>query len=116
MSSTAVITTATVSEVLTAPLQAIVPREAPKDQQPAEQQESGSKKKEVEGVFVFNKDGRGHFTPITTGIKGDQEIEIKSGLTEGDEIIIGPYKTLRTLKDGDQVKREAAPVKVETKS
>jgi len=118
MSSTAVITTATVSDVLTAPLQAIVPREPAKDQQPAEQQQSGgsTKKKEVEGVFVFSKDGRGHFTPITTGIKGDQEIEIKSGLNEGDEIIIGPYKTLRTLKDADQVKREAAPVKVETKN
>lgn len=117
MSSTAVITTATVSDVLTVPLQSIVPREAPKDQQPAEEAEGGSsKKKEVEGVFVFTKDGRGKFTPITTGIKGDQEIEIKSGLNEGDEIIIGPYKTLRTLKDGDQVKREAAPTKVETKS
>jgi len=118
MSSTAVITTATVSDVLTAPLQAIVPREAPKDQQPpAEQNEGGSnKKKEVEGVFVFTKEGRGKFTPITTGIKGDQEIEIKSGLNEGDEIIVGPYKTLRTLKDGDQVKREAAPAKVENKS
>lgn len=117
MSSTAVITTATVDQVLTAPLQSIVPREAPKDQQPDETASGGSaKKKEVEGVFVFSKDGRGHFTPITTGIKGDQEIEIKSGLNEGDEIIIGPYKTLRTLKDGDQVKREAAPPKVETKS
>ena len=115
MSSTAVITTATVADVLTAPLQSIVPREAPKDQQPAEQSASGSSKKK-EGVFVFTKDGRGHFTPITTGIKGDQEIEIKSGLNEGDEIIIGPYKTLRTLKDGDQVKREAGPAKVETKS
>jgi len=116
MSSTAVITTATVDQVLTAPLQAIVPREAPKDQQPAEEPGSGTtKKKEVEGVFVF-KDGRGHFTPITTGIKGDQEIEIKTGLNENDEIIIGPYKTLRTLKDADQVKREAAPPKVETKN
>ena len=115
MSSTAVITTATVNEVMTAPLQAIVPRELPKDQQPADQPVNGTpaKKKEVEGVFVFTKDGRSHFTPITTGIKGDQEIEIKSGLNEGDEIIIGPYKTLRTLKDGDQVKREAAPAKVE---
>jgi len=115
MSSTAVITTATMDQVMTVPLQAIVPREA-KDQ-PAEQPAAGApKKKEVEGVFVFSKDGRGHFTPITTGIKGDQEIEVKSGLNEGDEIIIGPYKTLRTLKDGDQVKREAAPPKVETKS
>jgi len=121
MSSTAVITTATVDGVLTAPLQAIVPREAPKDQQPqppADQAAGGNtaKKKEIEGVFVLGKDGRGHFTPITTGIKGEQEIEVKSGLNEGDEIITGPYKTLRTLKDGDQVKREAAPAKVETKS
>jgi HlyD family secretion protein len=117
MSSTAVITTATIDNALTAPLQSIVPREAPKDQQPAEQSASGStRKKEVEGVFIFGKDGRGHFTPITTGIKGDQEIEIKGGLTEGDEIIIGPYKTLRTLKDNDQVKREVGPAKVETKS
>jgi HlyD family secretion protein len=117
MSSTAVITTATVDNVLTAPLQAIVPRELPKEQQPAEQPGAGAaKKKEVEGVFVFGKDGKGHFTPITTGIKGDQEIEIKTGLTEGDEIITGPYKTLRTLKDLDQVKREASPAKVETKS
>jgi len=116
MSSTAVITTATMDQVMTVPLQAIVPREA-KDQ-PAEQPAAGGapKKKEVEGVFLFSKDGRGHFTPITTGIKGDQEIEVKSGLNDGDEIIIGPYKTLRTLKDGDQVKREAAPPKVETKS
>jgi len=115
MSSTAVITTATMDQVMTVPLQAIVPREA-KDQ-PVEQPGSGApKKKEVEGVFLFSKDGRGHFTPITTGIKGDQEIEVKSGLNDGDEIIIGPYKTLRTLKDGDQVKREAAPPKVETKS
>jgi len=117
MSSTAVITTATVDNVLTAPLQAIVPRELPKDQQPAaEKPDTSNKKKEVEGVFILGKDGRGHFTPITTGIKGDQEIEIKSGLNEADEIITGPYKTLRTLKDGDQVKREAAPAKVETKS
>lgn len=117
MSSTAVITTATVDQVLTVPLQAIVPREAPKDQQPAEQTGGApAKKKEVEGVFLYTKDGRSKFTPITTGIKGDQEIEIKTGLNEGEELIIGPFKTLRTLKDGDQVKQEAAPPKVETKS
>jgi HlyD family secretion protein len=118
MSSTAVITTATVDNVMTVPLQAIVPRELPKDKdQPEEKTSSGApKKKEVEGVFVFGSDGRAKFTPITTGIKGDQEIEVKEGLSEGQEITIGPYKTLRTLKDGDQVKREAKPVTAETKS
>ena len=119
MSSTAVITTATVDNVMTVPLQAIVPRELPKDKdQPEEKPGSGAapKKKEVEGVFVYGSDGRAKFTPITTGIKGDQEIEVKEGLTEGQEITIGPYKTLRTLKDGDQIKREVKPVTAETKS
>ncbi|HTG13704.1 MAG TPA: efflux RND transporter periplasmic adaptor subunit [Blastocatellia bacterium] len=120
MSSTAVITTATVDNVLTVPLQAIVPRELPKDKDQAEADKaatgSASKKKEVEGVFVYGSDGRAKFTPITTGIKGDQEIEVKDGLSEGQEITIGPYKTLRTLKDGDQVKREAKPATAETKS
>ena len=104
---------------MTVPLQAIVPRELPKDKDQAEDKSASggtAKKKEVEGVFVFGSDGRAKFTPITTGIKGDQEIEVKDGLSEGQEITIGPYKTLRTLKDGDQVKREAKPAPVETKS
>ena len=50
--------------------------------------------------------------PVSKAIRNRDQERLK----EGDEIIIGPYKTLRTLKDGDQVKREAAPVKVETKS
>jgi HlyD family secretion protein len=111
MSTTAVITTAVAENVLVVPLQAIVPRELPKegaDKGEAEQPANG-KKKEVEGVFVFGSDGKAHFNKVETGIKGDQDIEIKSGVTETDKIIIGPYKTLRTLKDGDPVKAEPKP-------
>ncbi|HST21895.1 MAG TPA: efflux RND transporter periplasmic adaptor subunit [Blastocatellia bacterium] len=110
MSATSVITTATIDNVLTVPLQAIVPHELPGDktQQPEQAANGGGaqKKKEVEGVFVLDN-GRAKFVEVATGIKGDQEIEIKSGPKESEEIIIGPYKTLRTLKDGDQIKREA---------
>jgi HlyD family secretion protein len=118
MSATAVITTAIVDDVITVPLQAIVPRELPGDKdKPAEQPAAGaSKKKEVDGVFVFGSDGHAHFKPIETGIKGDQEIQVKSGLNVDEEITIGPYKTLRALKDGDQVKREEKPTGPETKS
>ncbi|MGA9773648.1 MAG: efflux RND transporter periplasmic adaptor subunit [Blastocatellia bacterium] len=116
MSATSVITTATIDNVLTVPLQAIVPHELPKDQQPEQPAGGGAqKKKEVEGVFVF-ENGRAQFREVVTGIKGDQEIEIKSGPKENEEIIIGPYKTLRTLKDGDQIKREPKPTGTETKS
>lgn len=116
MSTTAVITTATRDNVITAPLQAIVPRELKDGEAPpastngANNQTTGAagKKKEVEGVFVL-KSGRASFVPVTTGIKGDQDIEITSGLEENVEIITGPYKTLRTLKDGDQVRKESKP-------
>jgi HlyD family secretion protein len=119
MSATATITTATADNVTTVPLQAIVPRELPKDKaaesQPAASGGGPAKKKEVEGVFIF-EGGKAKFVEVTTGIKGDQEIELKSGPKDGDEIIIGPYKTLRSLKDGDQVKRETKPAGAETKS
>src|SRR5262245_6612635 len=111
MSATAVITTATVDDALAVPLQAIVPRDAPgsgKDSGQSDQSSATgiSRKKEIDGVFVLQKDNRAHFVPVQTGIKGDQEIEIKSGVNQGDEIVTGPYKTLRSLKDNDPVKRE----------
>lgn len=117
MSATATITTATADNVTTVPLQAIVPRELPKDKGAEPQPQSGgpAKRKEVEGVFIYDN-GKAKFVEVTTGIKGDQEIELKSGPKENDEIIIGPYKTLRSLKDGDQVKREAKPTGAEIKS
>jgi HlyD family secretion protein len=113
MSTTATITTAVRESVLTVPLQAIVPREVKGEQnKETEQAEpppaAGARKREVEGVFLL-ENGRARFTPIQTGIKGDQDIEVISGVTKDAEIIIGPYKTLRTLKDGDQVKREERP-------
>ena len=115
MSATAIITTSTVENVLAVPLQSIVPREDP-DEKKEESKENGDqaaaaqpRKKEVDGVFIFGKDGRASFRKVETGIKGDQEIEIKSGLSKDEEIITGPYKTLRTLKDKDPVKREPKP-------
>ena len=56
-----------------------------------------------QGVFVVEKDKNGKlrakFVPVTTGITGATDIEVLSGLTEGQEIVIGPYKTLRALKE-----------------
>jgi HlyD family secretion protein len=43
--------------------------------------------------------------PVLTDISNDTNIEVTSGLDEGQEVITGPYKVLsRTLKDGDAVK------------
>ena len=63
----------------------------------------------MQGVFVVEKDAHGKqrakFVPVTTGITGATDIEVLSGLKEGEEIVIGPYKTLRVLKDGALLKR-----------
>ncbi len=63
----------------------------------------GQSRKELEGVFVI-KDGRSVFTPLKVGISGDKYFEVLSGLKEGDEVITGPFSSVRGMKDGDPVK------------
>ncbi len=48
------------------------------------------------------------FRPVTTGIYGNTDVQVESGLKDGDEVITGPFRVLRTLKDGTRVKIEAA--------
>jgi HlyD family secretion protein len=65
-----------------------------------------SNKKELEGVFVIDKNNRARFRPIKTGISGESEIEILDSLKENEEIISGSFQTLRNLKDGAFVKTD----------
>jgi len=60
----------------------------------------------VEGL-LYVKDGRAWFQPVKLGITGEKDFELvnSGGLEEGAEIIVGPYKALRTLKDGDRVRQ-----------
>jgi HlyD family secretion protein len=115
LNATADITTAQKKGVLSVPIQAVVVRTLSKegkivdpsaveasDGDRAAPPEKGDEK---EGVFVMGA-GLVSFRPVKTGILGDTEIEITSGLSEGDEIVTGSYKTLRTLKDGARVKVE----------
>ena len=62
------------------------------------------KKKDVEGVFLVKKDGTVDFRKIKTGISADLQTEVVEGLTDGEEIVTGPFKALRSLKIGDRVK------------
>lgn len=61
-------------------------------------------KKEVEGVFVVKKDGTVDFRKIKTGINAELKVEVAEGLTEGEEVVTGPFRVLRSLKIGDKVK------------
>ena len=72
-----------------------------------------TKKDEIQGVFVVNGK-KAAFRPVETGISGVTDIEITKGLQEGDEIVVGSYKALRTLKPEASVKVDnSAPKKTE---
>ncbi|MGB2670723.1 MAG: efflux RND transporter periplasmic adaptor subunit [Candidatus Acidiferrum sp.] len=70
-------------------------------------------KDEVQGVFVVNGK-KAFFRPVETGITGITNIEVTKGLQVGDEIVVGSYKALRTLKPEASVKVDnSAPKKVD---
>jgi HlyD family secretion protein len=118
LNATADITTAKKEHVLAVPIQSVVVRELNKEGKigdPAEPPAEGGnavlvtkpqKGEEKDGVFVVTKDGKAAFHPVKTGIIGDTDIEIVEGVAEGEEIVSGSYKTLRTLKDQARVKVE----------
>ena len=126
LSTTSRITTATRNGVLAIPIQALTVRqraelETDKDKKkdkvvPASLKDDKDKgkndpKEELTGVFVLKNKKDVVFVPVTTGVAGTADIEVTSGLQEGDEIVTGSYKTLRTLKNGASVKVDNTPAK-----
>jgi HlyD family secretion protein len=70
---------------------------------------------EVQGVFVIRKK-KAEFVPVDTGISGTTDIEVTKGVQEGDEVVTGSYKVLRTLKPGTSVKIDNSAPKKEDES
>jgi HlyD family secretion protein len=119
LSTTAKITTAHKANVISLPMQALTMHN-PADDNPKNKDgvqaassspaSAAAKAAPVQGVYVVEKDAHGklraRFVPVTTGITGATDIEVLSGLNEGQEIVTGPFKTLRALKNGSLVKRD----------
>jgi HlyD family secretion protein len=117
LSCTAKVTTATRQRALTVPIQALTIRqkgdldpkpkngvvEAAKPDPAAEK----ARKEEIQGVFVISGN-KAVFHKVETGITGATEIEVLTGLQEGQEIITGSYQVIRTI-------RPEAAVKVDNK-
>jgi len=59
----------------------------------------------IDGIFL-HKDGKAVFTPVWLGLRGDTHVEVRGEVAPGDEVVTGPYRTLRTLRDGGAIKRE----------
>jgi HlyD family secretion protein len=98
-SVTADIITGRKEKVAAAPLAAVVVRDSPT----GERTETGALKTE-EGVYAL-RDEKAVFVPIQTGISGGLMVELVDGPKPGEEIVAGPFKALREIKDGDHVTR-----------
>ena len=130
---TAEITTATRQSVVSVPIQATtvremvvdkdgkIVREPRNDKRPsrasvqASELKPGQERKELEGVFVV-RENRAEFVPVKTGIAGEKYFEVLSGLKDGDQVIVGPFSSVRELADGASVKVEAAKRSTTTKT
>ncbi|MEP7125477.1 MAG: efflux RND transporter periplasmic adaptor subunit [Byssovorax sp.] len=114
LSASVAIATATHPKVLTVPIQAVTSREPKKSDAGAEgdagatsasASNAGGKAKPAKVVFVVAADGTAQMHVIHTGIASRADVEILDGLSEGDTIVDGPYRTLaRELEDGQAVK------------
>ncbi len=99
-SVTADVITGSKPRVLAIPLAAIVVRDSPKGEKTA-----AGRIKTESGVYAL-REGKAKFLPVQLGLAGELKVEITGGLAAGQEIMTGPFKTLRTLKEGDKAKVE----------
>ncbi len=116
LSCTAKIVTATRKDVVTIPIQALTVRQKgdledaeaknkPKDngQAPLDLATEKERREEVTGLFaVVNQ--KAEFRKVETGITGATDIEVLSGVQPGDQIVIGSYQAIRTMRPGSRVK------------
>jgi HlyD family secretion protein len=130
---TAEITTATRQKVVSVPIQSMTVRELLYDEQgnvvheprpprprfrfgppqPATiaappELKPGQKREEVEGVFLM-RDGKAAFVVVETGVAGERYLEVLTGLKEGDQVITGPFDSVRGMYEGDPVRTAPRP-------
>lgn len=98
MSSRARIRVETHDDAVVVPIQAVVERAPAGDAEDAE---------EVPVVFVVDGD-RVRQRAVATGISDATDVELVSGVTAGERVVTGPYRSLKKLRDGDRVKVAAA--------
>jgi len=114
MSATVDIYTKTVTDVLSVPIASVTTRDEKDEKENAEEEkteemeEAEEKKKKEEEikevVFVFEAD-TARMTVVKTGIQDNEYIEILSGLSEGEEVVSGPYSAIsRTIDAGDRLR------------
>jgi HlyD family secretion protein len=98
------ILTATSEEALAVPVQAVVKRRL--DEEGNEVTDSDATGYDEVDVVYLVEDGKAVFRPVVMGVSDVLYVEITEGLEVGDEVIVGPYRTLKRLEGGEAVKVE----------
>jgi HlyD family secretion protein len=98
------ILTATSEEAVAAPIQAVVKRKL--DDEGEEVEGTAAKGIDESDVVYVIEDGKAAAVAVETGVSDELYVEIIDGLSDGQEVIIGPFRTLKNLHAGDAVKRE----------
>ncbi len=115
LSCTSKITTATRKSAVAIPIQALTTRTKgdliPDKDKPINPSPAVVKanKEESQGVFIVGANNKAEFRKVETGITGATDIEVTSGLKEGDEIVTGSYQVIRSMKNGSVVKIDNKP-------
>jgi HlyD family secretion protein len=112
MSASADIQTKTQVNVLSVPINAVTTREKPDviKKEVSKEEETEESTVSIDDldvvVFVLNKDGKVKKEKVKTGIQDINYIEVTEGLSEGMEVVTGPYETVsKTLTDSMVVKK-----------
>lgn len=114
MTATVEIVTAEHVDVLNVPVQSVVAR-LPSELEKSDEDDEGGEKEEkrrsdreeeeeIEGVFVVDEGDVSRFVPVESGIADELSLEVNGDLEEGQKVVSGPYKVLRTLKNGEDLK------------
>ena len=101
MSASVDVFTNTMDGQLSIPIQAVTTREAEKE----DDESTGNTKEEFDEVVFIKSADTVRVAKVVTGIQDDEYISIKSGLSEGEEIVTGPYSAIsKKLEEGDIVR------------
>ena len=138
LSATADIETATVKDVVAVPMQAVTIRTGDSNLSPeeiekkklktaqrdkadnnadfvndtAEKRAQREEREKLAKVVFLKKGSKAQLVKVTTGISDDTNMEIKSGVQPGDEVIAGTYSAIsRKLKDGAKVTYDKEAIK-----
>jgi len=98
------ITTARAENVLAVPQQVVQTRWLDAKGKEVTRREGDSSQREVTVVYLVDKDKAAR-RDVKTGVHDELWVEVKEGLSEGAEVVSGPYRVLRDLKHGDAVRR-----------